>query len=256
MTMQKLVGDKPGLLVSVRSAAEALTALAGGADVIDVKEPSRGPLGAADDDTISAIVRSVAGRAPVTAAMGELVELLDRPNRHSHPLVVRGVSLFKIGLAGCAPVGDWQIHWRRGIESISTSGGNTGARPVAVAYADWRAAESPPPLEVLQAAVEAHCPALLVDTWGKSGGSLFDHWPVDNVRSFIAAARRHPLTIVLAGSLAGASIAAAARLSPNLVAVRAAACDAGREGTISKDRVREVKQIIAAAMRTTAASFD
>ena len=35
-------------LVSVRSPEEALAALEGGADLIDVKEPSRGPLGAAD----------------------------------------------------------------------------------------------------------------------------------------------------------------------------------------------------------------
>ena len=40
-----------GLLVSVRSADEARTALAGGATVIDVKEPERGPLGRADPAT-------------------------------------------------------------------------------------------------------------------------------------------------------------------------------------------------------------
>jgi len=37
--------DTPGLLVSVRSADEVDDALAGGADLIDVKEPSRGALG-------------------------------------------------------------------------------------------------------------------------------------------------------------------------------------------------------------------
>ena len=41
------ISNSPGLLVSVRSAAEAITALEAGADVIDVKEPSRGALGAA-----------------------------------------------------------------------------------------------------------------------------------------------------------------------------------------------------------------
>ena len=53
MIKLKLTNEAPGLLVSVRSAAEALAALAGGADVIDVKEPNQGSLGAADDDTIS-----------------------------------------------------------------------------------------------------------------------------------------------------------------------------------------------------------
>ena len=36
-----------GLLVSVRNVEEALAALEGGASLIDVKEPSRGPLGRA-----------------------------------------------------------------------------------------------------------------------------------------------------------------------------------------------------------------
>ena len=60
------------LLVSVRSAAEAEAALAGGAALIDVKEPARGALGRADDAVIADVVRAVAGRAPVSAALGEL----------------------------------------------------------------------------------------------------------------------------------------------------------------------------------------
>ena len=62
-----------GLLVSVRNAAEATEALAGGASIIDVKEPSRGPLGRADADVTAAIAEAVAGRAPLTVACGELV---------------------------------------------------------------------------------------------------------------------------------------------------------------------------------------
>src|SRR5262245_13850027 len=72
------------LLVSVRSAAEAHAALAGGADLIDVKEPSRGPLGRADDSVISAVLVAVHGRRPVSAAMGELADMA--PN-----VFVRGV---------------------------------------------------------------------------------------------------------------------------------------------------------------------
>ena len=49
------------LLVSVRSAAEALTALAGGAALIDAKEPASGSLGRADDAVIRDIVTAVAG---------------------------------------------------------------------------------------------------------------------------------------------------------------------------------------------------
>src|SRR3954469_22907203 len=62
------------LLVSVRSAAEAEAALAGGADIIDVKEPSRGSLGMADETVIQDVVATVAGRAPVSVALGDLAD--------------------------------------------------------------------------------------------------------------------------------------------------------------------------------------
>ena len=61
-----------GLLVSVRSAAEARAALLGGADLIDVKEPLRGSLGAADADRLREISEVVSGQLTLSAAWGEL----------------------------------------------------------------------------------------------------------------------------------------------------------------------------------------
>ena len=65
------------LLVSVRSADEARTALAAGVDLIDVKEPARGSLGAASPGVVADVVGAVAGRVPVSAALGELFEAGD-----------------------------------------------------------------------------------------------------------------------------------------------------------------------------------
>src|SRR6516162_9005987 len=91
----------PRLLVSVRNATEAEAALAGGAHLIDVKEPARGPLGRADEATIAAVVRRVAGRRPVSAAMGELA-----PN--AGPGAPPGLAYVKWGLAGRACNAGWQ----------------------------------------------------------------------------------------------------------------------------------------------------
>jgi hypothetical protein len=66
-----------GLLVSVRNAAEAEEALAGGADIIDVKEPSRGPLGRADAQNARDVIQTVSGRRLVSVALGELAESSD-----------------------------------------------------------------------------------------------------------------------------------------------------------------------------------
>ncbi|MFL5577756.1 MAG: (5-formylfuran-3-yl)methyl phosphate synthase, partial [Gemmatimonadaceae bacterium] len=59
------------LLVSVSSAAEAAAALAGGADLVDAKDPSAGALGAVSDGALRGIVAAVSGARPVSAALGD-----------------------------------------------------------------------------------------------------------------------------------------------------------------------------------------
>jgi uncharacterized protein (UPF0264 family) len=234
--------NAPGLLVSVRSEAEAVAALAGGADVIDVKEPERGPLGAADPNTVSHIVRVVAGRAPVTAAAGELLDVSARGATRTIESLPSGVSLYKIGLHGCSDVTDWKVHWNKAVSRCGTAA--HCARPVAVVYADWRSARSPEPLDVFRIAVQFGCPALLIDTWDKSSGNLFEQWTVNELVRFISQVHAHRIAVVLAGSLGESNIATALRLTPDLVAVRGAACDNGRNGTISAARVAQLKQLI------------
>src|SRR5262245_46480914 len=90
-----------GLLVSVRSVAEARIALEAGVDLLDVKEPNRGPLGRADWQVIADVARCMAGRVPMSAALGEL---RDGATWAGLP---EGVAFAKLGLAGCR---QW-IHW-------------------------------------------------------------------------------------------------------------------------------------------------
>jgi uncharacterized protein (UPF0264 family) len=242
--MQPLIDPnlRPGLLVSVRDAREAQAALEGGAHVIDIKEPKRGSLGAADSATIADVVRTIAGRAPVTAAAGELTELLEA----TQPPMPDGVSYFKIGLAGCGDLPDWQSGWMETISALCP-GRDAARHAAAVTYADWRAAAAPPPSDVFRTAADVGCPALLIDTWDKKSGSLFDHWHANDLRSFIKSARSHGIMIVLAGSLAGQNLIDAAKLRPDLIAVRTAACGSDRTGPVSRARVAAVREMIAGA---------
>jgi uncharacterized protein (UPF0264 family) len=98
-----------GLLVSVRDAAEALEALEGGATLIDVKEPSRGALGRADDQVIRDVIEAVGGRVPVSAALGELAEAVPQT-------IPVGLTFAKWGLA-CAVSFDWETR----MHAISTA---------------------------------------------------------------------------------------------------------------------------------------
>jgi uncharacterized protein (UPF0264 family) len=241
--------DRPGLLVSVRNTEEALVALEGGADVIDVKEPNRGSLGAADLTTISEIVRTVNQAAPVTAALGEMIDLPKSEFHRERKPNWNGISVFKIGLSQCRELRDWQKIWSTAIFRLRTAWPDS--RPVAVQYADWQAARAPAPHDLLQAAIEHRCPALLIDTWDKSAGSLFDHWPPQDLREFLARVRSHRISVVLAGSLGADDFQAAAALRPDLLAVRGAACIGGRGGTVSAKLVRQLKLRLADLSKAT-----
>ena len=88
------------LLVSVVSAAEARRALAGGADIIDVKDPSEGALGAPAPRVLSEVVEAVGGAAPVSVALGDLPDLPHTAALAARGAVVSGAAFVKVGLRG------------------------------------------------------------------------------------------------------------------------------------------------------------
>ncbi|MEX2173100.1 MAG: (5-formylfuran-3-yl)methyl phosphate synthase [Pirellulaceae bacterium] len=224
-----------GLLVSVRSAAEAEVALAGGADLIDVKEPLRGSLGAADPQVWRDVRQCVAGRAPISAALGELAADFDAG------LLPRtaGFQFAKMALAGCAARADWASAWLTAMANLPA-----GVAPVAVAYADWQAAAAPSPDEVLAAATRADCSLMLIDTWNKSRGNLLDHLSLAELTAHSKRAAGHGMRLVLAGSLDEAAIEMLLLLRPAFVGVRGAACQGGRERAIDLQRVKRLAQIV------------
>jgi uncharacterized protein (UPF0264 family) len=217
-----------GLLVSVRSAGEAQAAMEGGADVIDVKQPERGPLGQADLATINEVLQIVAHHRPVTAAMGEL---LNEPEaRITQASRLTGLSVLKIGLAGAIGT-----DWLTKLASLANL--CAGCRLAPAIYADYRAASAPQPLEVIEQTAQIGCSWVVIDTWDKQSGDLFDHASMDDLRSFSAAAQANGIQLVLAGSLRGEAIEAAARLKPALIGVRGAVCCDGRLGKVDAELV-------------------
>jgi uncharacterized protein (UPF0264 family) len=227
--------NRPGLLVSVRSVEEAEAALAGGADLIDVKEPSRGSLGRADDETIAAIVRAVGGQRPVSAALGEW---RDNPA----PCSVRGLAYVKWGLGGLGPSGTPQLESLLVAQRMS----NPGCRCVLVAYADWPRANAPRPEAACKLAVRLGAAGLLVDTYQKDGRTLLDWLTEEQLPELCGRCRHEGLQIALAGSLRRKQIATLRTLNPDWLAVRGAACRHGqRDSKIDPNRVRDLAELIA-----------
>ncbi|MCI0641226.1 MAG: (5-formylfuran-3-yl)methyl phosphate synthase [Gemmataceae bacterium] len=258
---------KTGLLVSVRSAQEAVAAHAGGADIIDVKEPSRGALGRADSAVIADVLRVIAGRSPVSAAMGEIVdstlregggpssspsrdrEGAENPRGHlAPPTVVSKLAYHKWGLANAR-----DKPWRKLIQTEKKR--LLATRLVVVAYADGELCNAPSLNDTLEF-VCAEQSVLLVDTFKKDGRSLL-HWLLlSRMCDLVQRCHDANVRVALAGSLGVAEIEKVMAAEPDWIGVRGAACAQGdRQAVIQESKVRQLAGLIhcwTAASRTDA----
>ena len=90
------------LLISVTTIEEADIALENGADIIDLKDPNRGALGALPISAIQAIVTHVKNKTQgssklTSATIGDLPMQADLLLKHVALLVTTGVDIIKIG---------------------------------------------------------------------------------------------------------------------------------------------------------------
>ena len=87
------------LLVSVSNPLEALAAIEGGADIIDAKDPQRGPLGPVTAEMLIRISDACRERAPLTAALGD-ASLEPDVAAFAARFASAGADLVKLGFAG------------------------------------------------------------------------------------------------------------------------------------------------------------
>lgn len=235
---------RPKLLVSVRDAREAAAAMLGEADIIDVKEPRNGSLGAAESREIGAVLAQVAGWKPISAALGELRDAA----RHLASLPA-GLTYVKAGLAGERSSPDWRERWSRLAKATPSA-----CELIPVAYADAEAANAPALDEVVALAVAQRSTCLLIDTFQKDGRGLFDFAPIERLRVIADRLREARAGLALAGSLRLEDLGTARSLAPAIIAVRGAACGGDRDADIDPGRVRTIQSALDGAGIVVAAS--
>ncbi|MEC9092659.1 MAG: (5-formylfuran-3-yl)methyl phosphate synthase [Planctomycetota bacterium] len=223
------------LLVSVRNLQEALMAHRVGVDILDVKEPTVGALGKADNLEIAKIIKAINGLTPVSAALGEIEECESFFGTGDLP---EGLSFAKCGLAGSI-----HTNWRNRIDWIWKRI-KQSCQPVAVGYADWKVAQSPCPEDILQHAMESRIGYFLLDTYAKDGKRCFDKIGIAQLQQLILSAKQKGIRTVLAGTISEGDLDQVTTLAPDFVGVRGAVCEGGRQGGISKLRLREFKSLL------------
>jgi uncharacterized protein (UPF0264 family) len=236
------------LLVSVANVDEAAAALAGGADIIDAKDPHAGALGAVPARVLREIRTAVGEARPVTAAIGDASDEI-AVERIAHEFASAGATLLKVGFAGIDSASRVAALLAAAISGAATaSGGLCGVVGVAYADADRESLTFPKLLEV---AASGRAWGLLLDTLDKSGPGLCQLVRAQPVAQWVADAHQAGLVVALAGKLTADDLSFVRDTGADIAGVRGAACEDGRAGQVSADRVRLLQLSCASALART-----
>lgn len=219
------------LLVSVATPDEAAAAIAGGADIVDAKDPAAGALGAVRVPEFLAIHAVVAARRAVSAAIGDASDEA-ATQRNAATYARAGASFVKVGFAGVRShdrVAELLAAALRGTRDV-----------VPVAYADGGI----PPATLIDIAARAGARGVLIDTANKTGPGLCELATRAEIASWIQLAHQHVMCAAVAGKVTAIDFDLLLEAGADIVGIRGAACDGGRTGTISIEKVRVLRDYV------------
>jgi dihydroneopterin aldolase len=198
------------LLASVTGSREAELAISHGADIVDLKDPTKGALGALEPSVVRDAVRVIAGRRPASAVIGDLPMEPDQINDAVRTMAATGVHYVKVGLFA----GPRRAECVRALAALARQ-----TRLVGVMFIDCE-----PDNELIGLMAESGFAGAMLDTARKNGARLLDHVDPAAIGDFVRGCRSHGLFTGLAGSLEAADVPRLLLLAPDYLGFRGALC--------------------------------
>ena len=220
------------MLASVASLEEATTLMPLGIDILDLKNPARGALGALDPSEVSQIVKAFPDQA-ISATVGDLPMMPDTIAEAVDAMARTGVDFVKIGFFDA---GDWPA-----ILNALKPVADRGVKLVAVLFGDL-----PLSLDRLPAFKDAGFHGLMIDTADKSRGGLLVWRDLPWLQAFVAEGQRLGCVTGLAGSLCLQDISILKPLGADYLGFRGALCVEGRTGRLDLTSAIRVHAAMAA----------
>ncbi|MDP2768085.1 MAG: (5-formylfuran-3-yl)methyl phosphate synthase [Candidatus Methanoperedens sp.] len=226
------------LLVSPINVEEAKIARLGGADIIDVKNPKEGSLGANFPWMIKA-VKKAAGSIPVSATIGDFNYKPGTASLAALGAAVAGAEYIKVGL--------YDIQTKeQALDMLlnivrSVKGYDINKKVVAAGYSDYHRINSISLFELPSISARAGVDVVMMDTGIKDGLSTFEFLTEQELKQFVASARSYGLKTAIAGTIKFEDIPALKRISPDIIGVRGCVCGGDRNSTIKKELVARLK---------------
>jgi len=217
------------LLVSVVNKREAQDSIKGGADIIDVKNPKEGSLGANFPRVIQAVKQVMPQKLELSATIGDLPNLPGTASLAALGAAVSGADYVKVGLFGVKDVEEATVLMTEVVKAVK--GFDSNLKTIASGYADFKSVGSVNPLDLPEVAHSSGADGVLVDVKVKDGKSnLFTFLTDKLLTEFVNNAHKHNLLAALAGSLTPKDISRVNNLGADILGVRGAVC-------AKKDRV-------------------
>jgi len=221
-------------LASVGNLPEARLALAGGADVIDLKDAGNGALGALPVATLRQVAAAVRGRAMLSATLGDPPIPPRQVAAAARTAAAAGIDLVKVGMYADTMDAELPMVLRK-----------LRAEGIAV-VAVWLL-EGGVPLARVATLAAAGVHGILLDTADKRAGPLPMRLPMQRLHAFVGAVQAAGLHAGLAGSLRTTDVPALLALRPDYLGFRGALCNGGRDGMLEPTRVAALRALIPAA---------
>ena len=226
------------LLVSPSSIEEARSSLS--ADIIDVKKPSEGSLGANFPWVIREI-KNLAGKKPVSAAIGDNEYKPGTAALSAYGAAHAGADFIKVGL-----MFDGIDRARDVIEAVTTAVKREFPEKYVViaAYSDFQRMGTISPFAISQLVADAGADVAMIDTGIKDGKSTFAFMDEEALTRFVEQNRDLGLQTALAGSLKFEDLDALKRINPEIIGVRGMVCGGDRTATIRVELVEKAMKML------------
>lgn len=224
------------IMISVVSKEEALLAYKNKAQLIDIKNPIEGSLGAQNPIVIKEIVDSIPHNIEISATVGDVPFLPCTVAQAVYAVASLGVDYVKLGLKGCKSIENVKQIVSELIKAIKPF---KKTKLIIGCYADYKEAETLSPLDILKGIGNMDVKGILIDTLTKDGRNLFDFLREEELEEITNEAHKNNLLCALAGSIKLEHIDKLKKIGADISGVRGAICENGRMGRLLPDKIEQ-----------------
>ena len=232
------------LLVSAINIEEAKEALKGGADILDVKNPKEGSLGASFPWIIKQISDYANNKTVISTTIGDVPYKPGTVSLAALGSAVSGSNYVKVGLYGTRNYQEALEVMNAVVKTVKEY--DDKITVVACGYADAKQIGSVLPEDIPKVAVNSNSDVAMLDTYQKDGRRLTDFLNKEELSQFTKQTHDYGLEVALAGSVNKNDIQLLEEIDCDIMGVRGCVCTGGdrNQGTINHNLVQDLKDNI------------